>query len=264
MNIGAVVTAAGLGSRNGPWTLLFPKALLPLVVKVNGTFSIRPMLDLIIAALTRTGCSKICVVRRSGDEAIVRYTKALWGNVNVEFTTQDEPRGFGDAVYRGLSCLNDVDWVIVHADDGVMVNESSALSRAIKLVNEANADGVVFVRRVSNPSRYGVLQEFVKEGDGIYRVIDVEEKPKAPKSNLALTAVYVFKRGVLSEFLGKIENDRDKLVIEFTDFIRLAVNNNVRVLALEINPEVWLSIGTPLEYHNVQGIVHGVDMFELI
>jgi dTDP-glucose pyrophosphorylase len=262
MNIGAVITAAGLGSRNGPWTLIFPKALLPIVVKVNGEPHIRPMLDLIITALTRVGCSRICITRRVDDEGIVKYTKALWGTFNIDFTVQPEPRGFGDAVYRGLKCINGVEWVIVHADDGLLINESSILINAIKLINEHDADGVIFVRRVSNPSRYGVLQGFTKVSDGVYRVIDVEEKPREPKSNLALTAVYMFRYSVLYNALRKIEDD-NRFIIEFTDAIKLAVNDHAKVLALEVNPRSWISTGTPSDYSAAYNAIQGADVIEI-
>ncbi|MGC8570816.1 MAG: nucleotidyltransferase family protein [Caldivirga sp.] len=262
MNIGAVVTAAGLGTRDGPWTLVFPKALLPLVVKVNGITNIRPMLDLIITTLARVGCSKICITRRSDDDAIVKYTKALWGAFNVDFVIQDEPRGFGDAVYRGLGCLNDVDWVIVHSDDGFMINESSILMNAVKFVNNNDVDGLVFVRRVNDPSRYGVLQGFVEEKPGIYRVTEVEEKPRVPRSNLALTAVYLFKYGVLTEALRKIE-DEGRPIIEFTDAIKLTVQGKARVMAMEIGSKTWFSIGTPNEYSIVHEVVRDRDLLEI-
>ncbi|ABW00910.1 nucleotidyltransferase family protein [Caldivirga maquilingensis] len=263
MNIGAVVTAAGLGTRDGPWTLIFPKALLPLVVKINGITHIRPMLDLIITTLTRVGCSKICITRRSDDDAIVKYTKALWGTFNVDFTIQDEPRGFGDAVYRGLGCLNNVDWVIVHSDDGFMINESSILMNSIKFAADSNIDGLVFVRRVNDPSRYGVLQGFVEEGTGLYRVTEIEEKPKVPKSNLALTAVYLFKYSILTETLRKIE-DEGRPIIEFTDAIKQMVQGKAKVMAMEVGPKTWFSIGTPSEYTVVHEIVRDRDLLEII
>ncbi|WP_291766741.1 nucleotidyltransferase family protein [Caldivirga sp. UBA161] len=262
MNIGAVVTAAGLGTRDGPWTLVFPKALLPLVIKINGVTHIRPMLDLIITTLVKVGCSKICITRRSDDEAIVKYTKALWGAFNVNFIVQDEPRGFGDAVYRGLGCLNNIDWVIVHSDDGFMINESSILMNAIKFATTNDVDGLVFVRRVNDPSRYGVLQGFVEEKPGLYRVTEVEEKPKAPKSNLALTAVYLFKYSTLTEALMKIE-DEDRPIIEFTDAIKLMVQGKARVIAMEVGPKTWFSIGTPSEYSLVHEIVRNRDLLEI-
>ena len=262
MNIGAVITAAGLGTRDGPWTLIFPKALLPLVVKINGITHIRPMLDLIITTLTKIGCNKICITRRSDDDAIVKYTKALWGTFNVEFTIQDEPRGFGDAVYRGLGCLNNTEWVIVHSDDGFMINESSILINAIKLAAINDIDGLVFVRRVNNPSRYGVLQEFTEERPGLYRVTDVEEKPKVPKSNLALTAVYLFRYSILTEALRKVE-DEGRPIIEFTDAIRLAIQGKAKVMAIEIDPNSWFSIGTPNEYSLVHEIVRSRDLLEI-
>ncbi|WP_069807584.1 sugar phosphate nucleotidyltransferase [Vulcanisaeta thermophila] len=244
----AVITAAGLGSRMRSMTLIMPKALLP--VFHNGDYALVPMIDVIMGRLRDAGVTNFLIVLGRNGKPLMDYlmdkvfTNALDG-VSLAFTFQVRPMGFGDAVLRAEGFIN-ADEFFVHADDGSL---TMGYREGVELFNEVKPDALLFLREVNNPSRYGVAMvrsEGEYRGFRLLRVLHVEEKPREPKSNIAISAVYIFRRKIF-DALRSVRNEGGEL--ELTYGIEELIRGGGEVYGLLLSGDSWLSIGDPHNYY---------------
>ncbi|BBG24742.1 nucleotidyltransferase family protein [Sulfuracidifex tepidarius] len=242
----AVITSAGKGTRMKYITSVLPKCLLPLLVKdgIDGKKVAKPVIDLIMKSVEEVGVSKFCVVvGKMQGRILMEY---LFDR-GPTFVFQNEAKGFGDAVLKAED-FADQSPFFVHADDGVLTSGYDVLSRAFL---EKNADAALFVRQVKNPYRYGIIQFEESEvedfmGHKLYHVNGVEEKPKEPKSNLAIAAVYIFRPSIFSALKEvKVNQDQE---LELTFGIKNMVEKGKKVIALSLDKEKWLNVGDPDSY----------------
>lgn len=250
----AVITAAGKGTRMKHITSVLPKGLLPLFVDEEGRKVTVPVIDLILGSLTKVGVENFCLVVGRNGRILMDYLFELGLGATFEF--QREPKGFGDAVLRAEKFVGN-DPFFVHADDGVL---SSGYERAAKLFEEREPDAVLLVRKVSNPKRYGIVEardegEFM--GSKLLRVLDAQEKPSQPRSDLAVSAAYVFKPS-LFKALREVESGEGEL--ELTYGISGVLRNGGEVWALLLQEEVWLNVGDPDSYIRAMNYTHQTSL----
>lgn len=243
----AVITAAGLGSRMRSMTFIIPKALLP--VFHNGDFTLVPMIDIIMEKLRNVGISRFLIVLGRNGKPLIDYLmdKVFADNndISLALTFQSKPLGFGDAVLKAEDFVNSEPF-FVHADDGIL---TTGYAEGVDLFHEIEPDALLFLREVSDPTRYGVA--VVRPGGEykglkLLRVLHVEEKPREPKSNIAISAVYIFKRGIF-DALRRVKNYSGEL--ELTYGIEELIKGGGEVYGLLLNNDSWLSIGDPYNYH---------------
>ena len=223
----AVITAAGLGTRMRSMTLIMPKALLPLIRR-NEAPMLVPIIDLIIMRLQEVGVSKFIVIVGKNGKPLIDYLmdKVFADSLRaqISFTFQEKPLGFGDAVLKAEDFVNSEPF-FVHADDGILTD---GYSEGVKLYRELRPDAILFLRRVNNPSRYGIAitkDEGPYNGYRLVRVLNVEEKPSNPKSSIAITAVYIFNKKIF-DGLRSINMNRE---LELTHGIESIINNGGEV-----------------------------------
>lgn len=235
-----MITAAGKGSRMKYITSVLPKALLPLFTKEDGKFVMRPIIDLIMDSLASVGVEKHCVVVGNQGKLLMDYLSER----RVTFVTQREPKGFGDAVLKAEDFVGN-DPFFVHADDGVL---TGGYKESSSLFSEINPDAVLLVRRVANPQRYGVV-EVNDKGEymdhKLFQVRNAEEKPKTPRSDLAISAVYTFSPKIMDS-LKKVEVKEGEL--ELTYGIKRLIDDGGEVYAILLMNEKWLNVGDPDNY----------------
>ncbi len=252
MGLECVITAAGMGTRARPWSILLPKALLPLAIRLDGGVQLKPVVDIIVGNLAKAGCGRVIVVKRPDDGVLPTYLKLMWGMLDLAFVNQDEPRGFGDAAYRGLLNVKG-DLAIIHADDG-FITDPGYIVGGVRAVKEYGYDIVLFARHVSDARRYGVVMDHSPliniGGLPSVEVYSIEEKPKRPKTSLALAAVYVVKVGKVNAALGKLTGSGG--YVELTDALQLAIDSGAKALAIIIGSDEWISVGTPDDYVKAQ------------
>ncbi|BFH72751.1 sugar phosphate nucleotidyltransferase [Sulfurisphaera javensis] len=238
----AVITAAGKGSRMKYITSVLPKALLPLFITEDGKIVMRPVIDLIMDSLQEAGVNKFCIV-------VGRHGKLLMDYLferGVTFVFQPEPKGFGDAVLRAEDFSNN-DPFFVHADDGVL---TGGYKEANSLFEENKPDAILLVREVNNPKRYGIVS--VKDlgeykGHKLFKVLEAQEKPNEPKSNLAISAVYVFSPKIFNGLKSiRVEEGKE---LELTYGIQHIIENGGEVFAIKLENEKWLNVGDPQSYY---------------
>lgn len=275
-----VITLAGDGSRMLPWTQGLRKEFLPLfdAPAARGEApTLKPVAHLVAETLLSAGLHDLTLVVRPDDLPFVRRyfhvdpallarhahqperlreTRRFYrtlGRLHLDFATQPEPRGFGDAVLRARRSVGRHPFVL-HAGDGTLLErERGAIVRTmVRLRAREGLDAVLLVRRVKDPRRYGVV-EGAPAGrfEGVRRltVRAMVEKPARPRSPWAATAVYVFGPA-LWERLSEVAAARRRREVELTDGIRTLLAGGGRVSALILDREfgTWRSVGSPTGY----------------
>jgi len=271
----AVVTLAGEGTRMLPWSRGLRKEFLPLYDRgSNGAAVLKPVAHLVVESLVAAGAYHLTIVHQPRDAAQVRNyftidpeflrrhrhhgerlteTRNLYDTLSrlrISYAVQDRPRGFGDAVYRAKEHVGGQRFFLHAGDAFVLEPHRGNLLRAMGALLERDAlDGVLLVREVSDPRRYGVVEGH--PGPAVHGIprLDVDamvEKPERPKSHWAATAVYAFHPSIFAA-LDKFRKAHHPPELELTDGIRTVLADGGRVAALVMRPKVgeWWSVGSP-------------------
>ncbi len=194
----AILPVAGVGSRLRPFTLTKPKALIPLVG--------RPIISYIIDSLIEIGVNEIIFVIGYLGEEIKEYVKYEYNNRDFKpiFVFQEERQGLAHAVYMAKEELKKEE------DDIIIILGDTIIDTSLKKIIDSNFNGLG-VKEVTNPHRFGIVE--IDEND---MLIDLEEKPEHPKTNLALVGLYYFKSSFkLLEGLEYIINNDIKVRGEY-------------------------------------------------
>ncbi|MGC9191996.1 MAG: sugar phosphate nucleotidyltransferase [Conexivisphaera sp.] len=261
----AVVTAAGLGTRLSPATKELPKEMLPVFHREGGRMVVKPLLQLIFEQLHSIGIREFCFVIGRGKRAIEdhftqdprflrelrergkdreaesleRFYSMLSDSV-ITWVNQPEPRGFGDAVLKARAFVGS-DRFMVAAGDTYIISGEDGNSHLRELASAGeSADAVLLLRRVPDPSQYGVA--VVRGG----RVLRVVEKPRERISSLAIMPFYAFSPGIM-DHLARIGPGVGGEV-QLTDAIQSALDSGSDVRYVLLGRSRWLDIGTPESY----------------
>ncbi len=222
-------------------TSVVPKALLPLFKTENNARIMVPVAVYIMDSLKVAGVSKFCFVVGKHRSLLMDY---LFES-GVTFVFQNQPKGFGDAVLRGEDFASRGN-VLVHADDGVL---TGGYVEAISLFEEKGADIVLLLRKTDNPKRYGIAQvdeEFSFMGHKAYRITRAEEKPQNPKSNMMLSAVYVFSHRIFEGIKNSTPAGGE---LELTAGIQDLIGRGAKAYGILLEKEKWLNVGDAESYH---------------
>ena len=187
-----IVLAGGTGSRLFPITKGVPKFLIPLYDK--------PIVYYPISTLMLADIKEILIITTPEDQDSF---KRLLGDgssfgVNLQYAVQEKPNGIAEAFIIGEEFIGN-DSVCLILGDNIFHGSDlrKKLLKAKTIVEDViNPRAVVFGYEVSDPHRYGVA-EVGKGNDCLYSVISIEEKPKEPKSNIAVTGLYFYPNDVV-------------------------------------------------------------------
>lgn len=220
-----LLLAGGHGTRMRPLTYTGNKHTLPIANK--------PMLLYGLEHLRSAGIREVGVVLgpvKEGIQEMLGDGSAL--HLHVTYIDQPEPRGLAHAVLISEQFIDNEPFVMYLGDN--LLKEG--VSRFIRIFESTRADCVVGVTPVNDPSRFGVAE--LKDGKPVRLV----EKPKSPKSNLALIGIYVFGPPIF-EAVKKIRPSwRNEL--EITDAIQELIDSGKRVEA-ELVEGWWKDTGRP-------------------
>lgn len=180
-----IVLAGGSGTRLYPLTMVTSKQLLPVYDK--------PMIYYPLSTLMLAGIRDILIISTPTDlpnfERLLGDGSAM--GINLSYKVQPSPDGLAQAFILGEEFIGDDCCAMVLGDNIFYGNGFSPLLKAAVKNAEENGRASVFGYYVEDPERFGVV-EFDESG----KVISVEEKPKDPKSNYAITGLYFYDNRV--------------------------------------------------------------------
>jgi len=228
VTVKGIILAGGRGTRLHPVTLAVSKQLLPVYDK--------PMVYHPLSLLVLAGIREVLVI--STPEDLPAFKRLLgdgerWG-MRLDYAQQDEPRGLADAFIVGRDFLAG-DAAALALGDNIFHGHGLGGTLAAE---SARVDGAtLFGYRVTDPQRYGVATLDI---DG--RLVDIEEKPASPKSNLAITGVYFYGPDVVDVAAGLAPSPRGEL--EITDVNRHYLEAGRARLVDLGRGAAWLDTGT--------------------
>lgn len=241
MTTRGIILAGGSGSRLYPLTSAFSKQLQPVYDK--------PMIFYPLTTLMMAGIRDILIISTPQDTPTF---ERLLGDgsrygISLQYAIQDAPRGLADAFRVGREFVGS-DAVSLILGDNIFYGKLDFYRRAIA----NNTGATVFGYPVTDPERYGVV-EMGPNG----RVISIEEKPSAPKSNLAIPGLYVYNNEVVDIAANLQPGKRGEL--EITDVHRIYLDReslNVEMIGRGV---AWLDTGTPESLLDASTFIHAIE-----
>jgi len=223
-----IILAGGSGTRLYPLTRIISKQLMPLYDK--------PMIYYPLSTLMLAGIKDILIITTPEDlplfEALLN-DGSQWG-IRISYEEQPDPGGLAQAFIIGRDFIGK-DGVCLILGDNVFYGDS--LVNLMKRARKRKKGATVFGYWVKDPEHYGVA-EFNSKG----KVVKVEEKPKNPKSNYAITGLYFYDNQVLDIAAGLKPSKRGEL--EITDVNKVYLKRNALALEKMGQGFAWLDTGS--------------------
>jgi len=224
-----ILLAGGLGTRFYPTTRVLSKHLLPIYDK--------PMVHYPLSTLMITGIRDILIISTPRDIPMYHELLGSGEDLGISLSYKEQPRagGIAEAFKIGREFIGR-DSVALILGDNIFYGQG--LTGLFQQAAAENSGATIFGYAVKDPGRYGVA-EFDDEG----RIIGIEEKPKRPKSQYAVTGFYMYDDKVVDVASRMKRSERGEL--EITD-VNLEYLRQGRLKFIRFGRGVaWLDTGTP-------------------
>jgi UTP--glucose-1-phosphate uridylyltransferase len=231
----AVILAAGLGTRFLPFSLYFPKELLPLGSK--------PALQLILEECEQAGIKEVAVVISKKKQLIRTFCRKYKTNMKISFAYQNVPKGLADAVYKAKSFCGKKPFIVILGDD-IIIDENPTKSLIKKF--QKTKSSCILTKKVpkSETKKYGILKINKK-----MQILDLIEKPyKNPPSQYAIVGRYLFTKDIFPAISKTKPGAKNEL--QLSDSMKILLKKQ-KIYALALKGK-WLTIGDPENYARAQ------------
>lgn len=222
-----IILAGGSGTRLYPLTVAVSKQLMPVYDK--------PMIYYPLSTLMSAGVRDVLIITTPHDQA--QFQQLLgdgsqWG-MKISYAVQPTPDGIAQAFIIAKEFLDGKECMLILGDN---IFYGNGLQWELRQAMTENQGATVFGYRVSNPQVYGVI-EFDDDG-----IISIEEKPMSPKSNYAVTGLYIYDESVIERALSLNPSARGEL--EITDLNNLYLSQKKLSVRILDRGNAWLDTGT--------------------
>jgi glucose-1-phosphate thymidylyltransferase len=224
-----IVLAGGSGTRLHPMTLAVSKQMLPVYD--------RPMIYFPLATLMQAGIRDILLISTPNDLPMFQRLLGAgedWG-INITYAEQAHPNGLAEAFVIGADHVQGGPSALILGDNIFHGSELTTLMR--RAVNRP-VGATIFGYRVADPERFGIVD---MDADG--RALGIEEKPKAPASNWAVTGLYFYDEQVVDIAANIRPSARGEL--EITDVNKAYLEREQLYVERMGRGTAWLDSGTP-------------------
>ena len=223
-----IILAGGIGSRLHPLTQVISKQLLPVFDK--------PMIYYPLSTLMLAGMKEIAIISTPLD--LPKFKKLLgsgkqWG-LKLTYLEQKKPNGIAEAFILAEKFIKDSPCCLILGDN---IYHGNDFSKILKEADNDDENSTLFTYQVKDPERFGILN-LDKKG----KPAKIIEKPKSPKSNLAITGLYFFPKGVSSKAKKLKPSKRGEL--EISDLNQSYLKDKKLKVKILNRGFTWLDTGT--------------------
>lgn len=223
-----IILAGGSGTRLFPITISISKQIVPIYDK--------PMIYYPLSVLMMAGIREILIISTPKDISLYEnlFQDGSPLGLKISYAIQPSPNGLAQAFIIGEEFIGNDEVCMILGDN---IYYGYGLRQMLKDAATIKEGATVFGYYVKDPERYGVA-EFDETG----KVISIEEKPKEPKSNFAITGLYFYDNTVAAKAKALKPSSRGEL--EITDLNRVYLNENKLNVKLLSRGMAWLDTGT--------------------
>ena len=237
-----IILAGGKGSRLSPLTKVINKQLLPLYDK--------PLIFYPLSILMLAGIRDVLIITNPGED--INFKKILGNGSNfgikIKYTEQSKPNGLPEAFILGEQFINNQNIALILGDNFFY---GQGFTNRLKEKTNFNSGATIFTYQVNNPEDYGIV-EFKNN-----KVLNIKEKPKKTKSNLAITGLYFFDKNVVN-FSKKLKPSKRK-ELEIVDLLKKYLK--IRKLRIEFmgRGSSWLDTGNVDSLHETSQFISNIE-----
>lgn len=238
-----IILAGGAGTRLWPITKSISKQLLPVYDK--------PMIYYPLSTLMLADINEILII--TTPEFNTNFKNLLGDGshigISIEYMIQKKPNGLPEAFIMGEKFIGNDDVCLILGDN-IFYGDTFANNHLIPAIKEGKP--TIFGYYVNDPSRYGVI-----EFNEYNKISSIKEKPKNPKSNYAITGLYLFTSNVVD--IAKSLKPSKRGETEIVDIINFYLNENKLNVELLGRGIAWLDTGT---YNSLSDASNFIEIIE--
>lgn len=221
-----IILAGGKGKRLHPITKVISKQLIPIYDK--------PLIFYPLSILIDIGIKEILIICVPEDlNTFKKLLNPIKTKAKFFYAVQKKPSGLPEAFKIGKNFIKN-DPVTLILGDNIFYNKN--FFKMTKKAFKDDKNATIFLKKVNNPKDFGILSV------NKYNKIQIVEKPKKPKSNLAITGLYFFPKDVIKKVYLLKPSKRGET--EITELINIYVKEN-RINIINVKNSIWLDTGTP-------------------